>query len=146
MIQEMQVLQTAKANIAAQKVSIANLQDNLNNTVIKAPISGVISDKAVNIGQMASQGTALAKVNDISSVYATIQVPQDKISSVKIGQAATVTLEGSDKTYNGTVQNIDLSADATARVFNCKIKIDNSDKTLFPGIYAKVRTYKLGKN
>ena len=69
--------------------------------------------KAVNIGQMASQGTALAKVNDISSVYATIQIPQDKINSVKIGQAATVTLEGSDKTYNGTVQNIDLSADAT---------------------------------
>ena len=130
-------IQTAKSNISAQNVSIANLQDSLNNTIIKAPISGVISDKAVNIGQMASQGTALAKVNDISSVYATIQVPQEKISSVKIGQAATITVEGSDKTYNGTVQNIDLSADTTARVFNCKIKIDNSDKTLYPGVYAK---------
>ena len=114
----------------------------MNNTVIKAPISGVISDKAVNIGQMASPGTALAKVNDISSVYATIQVPQDKISSVKIGQAATVTVDGSDKTYNGTVQNIDLSADTTARVFNCKIKIDNSDKSLLSRCLCKSRTYK----
>ena len=91
-----------------QKVSIANLQDNLNNTMIKAPISGVISDKSVNIGQMASQGTALAKVNNISAVYATIQIQQDKINNLKVGQAATVTLEGSDKSYNGTVQNIDF--------------------------------------
>lgn len=130
-------IETSKANIEAQKISIANLQDTLNNAVIKAPISGVISDKAVNVGQMASSGTALAKVNDISSVYATIQVPQEKISYVKIGQAATVTIDGIDKTYDGIMQTMDSSADASARVFNCKIKIDNSDKTLYPGVYAK---------
>lgn len=131
-------IQTAEANINAQKVSLSNLQDNLNNTVIKAPISGVISEKNMNIGQMASAGTALAKVNNIASLYATIQIPQDKINNVKIGQPASVTLEGSDKTYNGTVQNIDLSADTTARVFNCKIKVDNIDNMLHPGVFAKV--------
>jgi RND family efflux transporter MFP subunit len=131
-------IETSKANIEVQKVSIANLHDNLNNAVIKAPISGIISDKSVNIGQMVSPGTALAKVNDISSIYGKIQVPQDKISGVKIGQAATVNLEGSDKTYNGTVQNIGLSADVSTRVFDCKVKIDNSDKSLLPGVYGKV--------
>ena len=132
-------IQTAESNIGAQNVTISNYQDNLNNTIVKAPISGVISDKAVNIGQMASQGTALAKVNDISYVYATIQVPQDKISGVKIGQAATVTVEGSDKAYDGTVQTMDASADTSTRVFNCKIKIDNGDKSLLPGIFGKVQ-------
>jgi RND family efflux transporter, MFP subunit len=92
----------------------------------------------MNIGQMASTGTALAIVNDISSVYATIQVPQEKISEVKIGQAATVIVEGSDQTHNGTIQTIDAAADPTSRVFNCKVKIDNSDKSLLPGIYGKV--------
>ena len=131
-------IETSKANIEAQNVTIANYQDTLNNTVIKAPISGVISNKSVDIGQLASVGSALATVNDISSVYATIQVPQEKISDVKIGQAATVTVDGSDKTYTGTIQNMDSSADTTSRVFNCKVKIDNSDKSLLPGIYAKV--------
>lgn len=131
-------IETAKANIEAQKVSLANLQDSLNNTVIKAPISGVITGKSVSIGQMVSPGTALATINNISAVYAKIQVPEDKINSVKIGQAATVTIDGSDTTYNGIVQNIDLSVDTSARVFNCKIKIDNSDKTLYPGVFAKV--------
>ena len=129
---------TAQANIDAQKVNIEKSQNDLTNMVIKAPISGVISDKAVDIGQMATQGGVLAKINDISSVYATIQVPQEKISGVKIGQAATVTIEGSDTTYDGVVGNIDLSADATSRVFNVKVKIGNDDKALLPGVYGKV--------
>jgi len=131
-------IETAKANIAAQNVTISNYQDNLNNTVIKTPISGVISEKSLIIGQMASQGSTLAKINEISSVYATIQVPQEKINSVKIGQAATVTFDGNETTYDGTVKNMDLSADTSTRVFNCKIKIENSDKTLYPGVFAKV--------
>ena len=132
-------IETSKANMAAEQVTISNYQDNLNNTVIKAPISGVISDKAVSVGQMASVNATLAKVNDISSVYATIQVSQDQVNSVKIGQVATINIDGSDKTYNGTVQNMDSSADATSRVLNCKIKIDsNGDKSLLPGFYGKV--------
>jgi RND family efflux transporter MFP subunit len=132
-------IETAKSNIASENVSISNLQDTLSNAIIKAPISGVISNKSVNIGQMAGSGTALATVNDISSVYATIQVPQDKISGVKIGQAASVVVDGIDTTYSGTVQTMDLSADTTSRVFNCKVKLDNSDKSLLPGVYAKVQ-------
>jgi RND family efflux transporter MFP subunit len=132
-------IETSKANMAAEQVTISNYKDNLNNTVIKAPISGAISDKAVNVGQMASLSTTLAKVNDISSVYATIQLPQDKVNSAKIGQAATITIDGSDKTYNGTVETMDLSADTSSRVLNCKIKIDsNGDKSLLPGFYGKV--------
>ncbi|AQR97182.1 efflux RND transporter periplasmic adaptor subunit [Clostridium saccharoperbutylacetonicum] len=130
-------IETSKANLEAQNVSIAKYQSDLANTVIKAPISGVISDKALSVGQMVSTGGVLAKVNDISSVYATIQVPQEKISSIKTGQAATVKIEGNDKAYDGRIQNIEALADTTTRVFNCKIKIDNSDKSLYPGVYAK---------
>ncbi|MDR3596212.1 efflux RND transporter periplasmic adaptor subunit [Clostridium sp.] len=132
-------IQTAQSNIASENVSISNLQDTLSNTIIKAPISGVISNKSVNVGQMANSGTSLATINDTSSVYATIQVPQDKINGVKIGQTATVVVDGNDTTYSGTVQTMDLSADTTSRVFNCKVKLDNSDKSLLPGVYAKVQ-------
>ena len=69
-------IETAKANLQAQKVALEKSQGDLANTVIKAPISGVISGKSMNVGQMASIGTTLAIVNDISSVYATVQVPQ----------------------------------------------------------------------
>ncbi|GEA32346.1 efflux RND transporter periplasmic adaptor subunit [Clostridium diolis] len=132
-------IESSKASLEAQKVNLQKAQNDLANTVIKAPISGVISDKTLNVGQMASQGAALAKVNDISSVYATIQVPQEKITGVKIGQAATITVDGNDKTYDGTIEAMDSAADATTRVFNCKVKIDNGDKSLLPGIFGKVQ-------
>lgn len=140
------IIETSKASIEVQKVNIEKLKNDLYNVVIKAPISGVISDKAINVGQMVSPSTVLAKANDTSFIYAVIQVPQEKISDTKIGQPAIVTVEGSDRSFEGTVQNIDLSADAAARVFNCKIKIDNNDKALYQGVYAKAEILSSEKN
>ncbi|MDU4587968.1 efflux RND transporter periplasmic adaptor subunit [Clostridium butyricum] len=131
-------IESAKASVEAQKVNIEKLQNDLNNVVIKAPISGVISEKNVNVGQIINQGAVLAKINDISYVFATIQVPQEKINDIEVGKPADVTLEDNNTVHNGTLDSIDLSGDSTLRVFNCKIKIENSNKELLPGEYAKV--------
>lgn len=131
-------IESAKASVEAQKVNIEKLQNDLNNVVIKAPISGVISEKNVNVGQIINQGAVLAKINDISYVFATIQVPQEKINDIEVGKPADVTLEDNNTVHNGTLDSIDLSGDSTLRVFNCKIKIENSKKELLPGEYAKV--------
>lgn len=131
-------IECAKASVEAQKVNIEKLQNDLNNVVIKAPISGVISEKNVNVGQIINQGAVLAKINDISYVFATIQVPQEKINDIEVGKPADVTLEDNNTVHNGTLDSIDLSGDSTLRVFNCKIKIENSNKELLPGEYAKV--------
>ncbi|WP_394871087.1 efflux RND transporter periplasmic adaptor subunit [Clostridium butyricum] len=131
-------IESAKASVEAQKVNIEKLQNDLNNVIIKAPISGVISEKNVNVGQIINQGAVLAKINDISYVFATIQVPQEKINDMKVGKLAEVTLEDNNTVHNGTLDSVDLSGDSTLRVFNCKIKIENNDKELLPGEYAKV--------
>lgn len=131
-------IESAKASVEAQKVNIEKLQNDLNNVVIKAPISGVISEKNVNVGQIINQGAVLAKINDISYVFATIQVPQEKINDIEVGKPADVTLEDNNTVHNGTLDSIDLSGDSTLRVFNCKIKMENSNKELLPGEYAKV--------
>lgn len=131
-------IESAKASVEAQKVNIEKLQNDLNNVVIKAPISGVISEKNVNVGQIINQGAVLAKINDISYVFATIQVSQEKINDIKVGKPAEVTLEDNNTVHNGTLDSIDLSGDSTLRVFNCKIKMENSNKELLPGEYAKV--------
>ncbi|ALR90392.1 efflux RND transporter periplasmic adaptor subunit [Clostridium butyricum] len=131
-------IESAKASVEAQKVNIEKLQNDLNNVVIKAPISGVISEKNVNVGQIINQGAVLAKINDISYVFATIQVPQEKINDIKVGKPAEVTLEDNNTVHNGTLDSIDLSGDSTLRVFNCKIKMENSNKELLTGEYAKV--------
>jgi RND family efflux transporter MFP subunit len=128
----------AKANIETLKLNISILKDSLANTVIKAPMGGIVDEKGVSVGQFVSPVAALAKVKDISSVYAVIHVEQENISKLKTGQKALVKLDGnSDAAFEGSIVSIDLSADPSARVFKCKIKLNNEKQQLRPGIFAK---------
>ncbi len=132
-------IEISKASIESVQVSIDNLQNSLNDMVIKAPISGVMDGKTVSLGQMASPGAVLAKVNNTSSLYAVIQVEQENVKNVQIGQKSLVKINGDDKAYEGIINRIDASADPNARVFSCKIQLDNKDNSLHPGVFAKAQ-------
>ena len=139
-------IEAAKLNIDTQKANInsaqvnSNIQKNsLQNTTITAPISGVMDGKNVSIGQYINIGTVLGKVKDTSSINAVIQVKESDLTYVKVGGKATLKLDGeSSKEYEGIIQNIDAAADSSSRVFSCKIKIDNKNGELKPGVFGKV--------
>jgi len=128
---------TANKNIELAQVNIDTLRDNLADTVIKAPINGLVDEKTVNVGQFVSPGTVLGKVKQITPIYAVIEVNQTDLNLIKIGQKARVKVDGSKNTFEGTVRTMDVSANPSSRVFECKILLDNPDRFLKPGIFAK---------
>ncbi|MCB8818037.1 efflux RND transporter periplasmic adaptor subunit [Desulfosporosinus shakirovi] len=132
-------IDTAKANLTTAQIDLNNLTDSLANTTITAPITGILDEKSVSLGQYANMGVVLAKVKAISPIYAVIEVDQNDISSLQVGQSAKVTV-GSNvvKDYDGIIKSIEASADTTSRVFKCKVEVTNLDQALKPGIYAKV--------
>lgn len=132
-------IETAKANLTTARTDLNNLIDSLANTTITAPITGILDEKSVSLGQYANMGVVLAKVKAISPIYAVIEVDQNDISSLQVGQSAKVTV-GSNvvKDYDGIIKSIEASADMTSRVFKCKVEVTNLDQALKPGIYAKV--------
>lgn len=128
-----------KANLNTAQIDLKNLKDSLANTTITAPISGVMDEKSVNLGQYANMGVALGKVKNISPIYAVIEVDQNDMSSIKVGQSAKVKVGTTAvKEYDGIIKTIEVSADTTSRVFKCKVQVDNQDQSLKPGIYAYV--------
>lgn len=133
---------SAKAGIEAVKINIDTLNDQLANTIIRAPMDGVIDEKNVGVGQyLAVQGGSpiLAKVKDISTVNAVIQVEQSDLNSIKIGQRASVLLNGGNGTsFEGIVKSIDPSASPIARTINCRIEVVNKDRSLLPGEFVQV--------
>lgn len=132
-------LESTKATINTAKIELTNLQESLANTTITAPISGVMDEKNVDLGQYANIGSTFGKVKNISPIYAVIAVPQSDLSSVKIGQTVKVMVGGDNsKEYDGVVKRIELSADTTSRVFECKIELSNQDQPLKPGMYGTV--------
>lgn len=132
-------LESAKANINTAQVSVENLKDSLASTTVSAPISGVMDEKSVNLGQYVNPGTILGKVKNITPIDAVIEVEQNNLNYIKIGQKAQVKVgESNGKVFEGTVKSMDVSANPSSRVFKCKIQVDNKEQLLKPGIFAKV--------
>lgn len=135
-------IEAQKANIKTAQTNLETLQSSLNNTVVKAPISGITSDKSISVGQYVNVGTTLGKVENISPIIAVINVQQSDLNNIKVGQKAQFKLnEGDTDVYDGTVKSIDVSADPSSRVFKCKIQIDNEGQKLKPGIMGSIEIY-----
>ncbi|MHB8126600.1 MAG: efflux RND transporter periplasmic adaptor subunit [Desulfitobacteriaceae bacterium] len=131
-------LEAQKANVLTAQVNVENLADSLAYTTISAPISGMMDEKSVSLGQNVDSGTILGKVKNISPINAVIEVKQTNLDDIKVGQKAKVTIgESNPKVYDGTLKSINVSADPSSRVFKGKIQLDNQDQTLKPGSFAK---------
>lgn len=133
-------IETQRANIQASQTSLNTLRESLQNTVITAPISGVLDEKNINVGQYINLGTVLGKVKNISPIYAVIEVKESDLNYVKLRAKAKFKLNDNDSAeYDGVVKSIDGAADAASRVFKCRIQIENKDGKLKPGIFGNIK-------
>jgi RND family efflux transporter MFP subunit len=131
-------LTLAEADVSSASSSVANAEESLRNTTITSPIGGMVANRNVTVGQVLSAGVVLMTVADISSVYVVVNVGQKDISSLRPGMQATVTLDGyPGRTFAGVVDIINPVASKSARVFETKIRINNKDRLLKPGMFAK---------
>ncbi len=132
-------LDVAQADAGSAGAAVESASDSLQNTSVSSPISGVAADCSVKIGQFLSPGTALLKVEGISTVRAVVNVEQNDLAAIKTGLAAKVTTDAySGHTFDGTVEAINPVAGASTRVFETKIRVANSDQLLRPGMFVKV--------
>lgn len=129
-----------KISIETTKISIEQLEIALSNTVIRAPISGIMDEKNVEIGQfIAVGGPLVGKVKDVNEVYAVMQVDESDLKYIKLGNMVSVKLNGDEKqAFSGTITLINPSANEASRAFTCKVKINNSERKLLPGNYVMV--------
>jgi len=129
-------LKLVKADLETARISRQSIRASLESCVIRAPISGVMDEKNIHIGQMVSSGLTIAKVKNITSLYAIVQIKQQDINKVQIGQKATIRNENASA--EGIIKTLGVSADPSARVFRCKIEVDNQNKLFHPGDYTRV--------
>ena len=134
-------VQQEKTKIAL-KVALSQLkqlQIQLNNTALKAPFSGVVTKKMIDLGSMIGTGSQILELTDISSVKLIISVPERDVLKFKLGQ--TVTLRADvhlNKEYKGKVTNISIKGDANHN-FKIEITTKNSDENqIMSGMYGSV--------
>lgn len=129
----------AKSDIRAAELALEQATANLNDTRIKSLISGVIANCNVKVGQFVSPGMPLIEVHKIDPIYVHVDIPQDNIKDVKVGQLVNVkVLMYPDKDFEGTVVAVEQVLDKKARSFGVKIRVPNREKLLKPGMSCEV--------
>lgn len=113
-------------------------KENLSNTKLTSPISGVLLKKLAEPGEIVGVGTPILVVSDISKVKVNAYIPENQLQYIRIGQEAKVYIGAVDKTFSGKVVEVGSVADVTSRAFTIKVEVNNPQLQIRPGMIAAV--------
>ena len=109
------------------------------NTVLRSPITGFVTAKNYDNGDMTSPQLPVVVIQQIAPVKAVIGVSEQYYASLKKGTTASLTVDAlGEETFSGTVTNIFPTLDPTTHTVSPEIEIANKDHKLRPGMYARV--------
>lgn len=129
----------AHAGIQSAKAALDIAANNLSNCTVTAPISGYISAKNVNKGQMVSAGIALFNITDTSSVNIEINVTESVIPLISVGTKARIDVSSAELyDLDGTVTAVNPVKNAQTGLYTAKISLANNDGALKEGMIANL--------
>ena len=129
----------ADAQLADAKSRLATAERSLGDTVIRAPFSGIVSKRTVNVGDVVSPGTELFTIIDPSSMRLEASVPSEDLQALRVGVVVEFMVRGYDKPFQGRIERIAPQADATTRQVPIYVSIPNEGGRLLAGLFAEGR-------
>lgn len=148
-----QEVEAAHAQLAISKAQIERDQANLNYSVIRSPISGVVIARDVDIGQTVAANfqtpTLFQIAKDLRQMQINISVAEADIGQLHIDQSINFTVDAfPQRKYTGTVKQVRLNPTIQENVvtYNVVAMVDNDDGTLLPGMTANIHFVVMQKN
>jgi multidrug resistance efflux pump len=137
-------------NGGVNQQSLENAELSMEDQQVIAPLNGIVLVKSAEIGEIIPAGGGVVVVGDPSDQWVKIFVSEDMVHHLSINQAATISVDGSDKTYKGHVSFIADKAEFTPRnvqtpderitqTIAVKIAVDDADENLHAGVSADVK-------
>ena len=128
-----------EAQLADAKSRLASAERQLGDAVIRAPIGGIVSKKAVNVGDVVSPGDELFTVIDPSSMRLEASVPSEDLSQLRPGATVEFTVRGYNQTFTGRIERVAPQADSTTRQVPIFVAIPNVGGRLVAGLFGEGR-------
>ncbi|WP_108813732.1 efflux RND transporter periplasmic adaptor subunit [Loktanella sp. Alg231-35] len=127
----------SRAAKAATDAAVSAAEQQLDNTVVRAPFAGRLNDMTLDEGEFVDAGDVVAEVLDNDPLTVVIQVPQQALSRIDIGQMAQVQfITGEER--SGAVSFIGANADQQTRTFRVEVTVDNPDSVMPAGLSARI--------
>jgi membrane fusion protein, multidrug efflux system len=128
--------------IAQQKATEANVAETkatIERKTIRAPFSGILGIRKVNLGQYLSGGAAIVSLQSLNPIYVNFGVPQQELGQVKVGRTLHVTTEElSGVSFTGRVTAIDSVVDEATRNVQVQATLSSPQGKLRPGMFVQV--------
>jgi len=138
------------AAVASSKANVDYFKDQLHDTAIVSPVDGVIVNKALEVGEWVTPGTPIITVDDLTTIWARVDVQETDLGSIFVGKAAEIELPTNPpQTFSGRVMAIGQEGNFATerdvrrgrqdiRTFYVKVQVLQADGELKPGMTAQV--------
>jgi membrane fusion protein, multidrug efflux system len=134
----LQSIEDLRAQISEYRASLALADKKLTDSVIRAPFAGEVKERAVTQGQYLRVQTAVMVIVSLDPLRARLKVPEKAAATIHVGQPVAVTVEAyPGHTFEGKVSRINPTVDPQTRAFEVEALLDNGDRMLKPGFFAK---------
>lgn len=134
------VVKTSNGDLDALRAQIAR-------KTVRAPFSGKLGIRQVNLGQYLNPGTAITSLEATDAVFVDFTLPQQQLKQLSLGMPVQVVIEGEDAGATaGFLKAIDPSIDAVTRSIKLRAGLPNRDEKLLPGMFARVSVILPGKH
>ena len=129
----------AESRVRTSEATVYTASIPLGDAQLRAPLSAVVIERKIEVGQLVSTGTPAFVLADLSSVKAAFGVPDLALQNFKLGDTLTMTTDAVPGTeFTGQITRISPAADQSSRVFDVEVTIPNSQALLKPGMIASI--------
>jgi RND family efflux transporter MFP subunit len=132
-------LETAKLSYQSSEARYITARRQYNDAKIKTPISGIVTSRAVDIGNLVTAGMKVANIVDIRTLKVSVNVPENDYFKVRVGDSVSISIDlYPGISFPGRVTSKSVKAD-DAHTYPVEIKLHNSDKhPLYAGLFCRV--------
>ena len=140
-----QEIDAARARVAAAAAQVSTVKESLDDSTLRAPIAGIVTEKLVEVGEVIAPRTPVVVITDLVNAWADVFVPEPVVPRLRLGQAATVYTDAGGSGIAGKVSYVSPKAEFTPRnvqtaeersklVYRVRISVDNKDGILKQGM------------
>jgi HlyD family secretion protein len=133
-------IEAVEAAVEQAKAALNYARNDLEDTVLRSPISGVVHYRQVDVGDMPAPGVPLMRIAALEKVYFEATVPEKGLAELSVGQPVNISVDAlPGESFPGGLERLVPVARADSRDFLARIAVENAEMRLKPGMFARGR-------
>ncbi len=132
-------LAALQSAVMAAQAQLAQARAKLSDTTLRSPIDGTVTARSADPGALATPGQPILVVQWLKWLFVTAALPIENSPDVHVGQTVAITFDAlPGETFTGQLSNINPAADTQSRQFGVRVRIENKDGKIKPGMFGKL--------